>query len=131
MKRKRLIPLILTVALTCSVWAYTAPTWGEPIAGMEEDSSESGDFSTIEHEGENENSSSVEGDRIAENILTTGNEAAHADLTLMEDSGSEDNSISIPASSSNIEEEPSGYPDFSITNKAHFLRQFKRVLKTV
>ena len=131
MKRKRLIPLILTVALTCSVWAYTAPTWGEPIAGMEEDSSESGDFSAIENESENENSSSVEGDRIAENILTTGNEEAYADLTLMEDSGSEDNSISIPASSSNIEEEPSGYPDFSITNKAQFLRQFKRVLKTV
>ena len=79
MKRKRLIPLILTVALICSVWAYTAPTWGEPIAGMEEDSSESGDFSAIENEGENENTSSVEGNRITENVLTTGTEEAYED----------------------------------------------------
>lgn len=131
MKRKRLIPLIMTAALTCSVWAYTAPTWGEPMSGMEASSSESGDFSAIENEGENENFRTTEGVGVGENILTTEEEEENVGLFLMEDRGAEDDSISIPVSSSNIEEEPSGYPDFSITNKAQFLRQFKRVLKTV
>ena len=131
MKRKRLIPLIMIAALTCSVWAYTAPTWGEPMSGMEASSSESGDFSAIENEGENENFRTTEGVGVGENILTTEEEEENVGLFLMEDRGAEDDSISIPVSSSNIEEEPSGYPDFSITNKAQFLRQFKRVLKTV
>ena len=131
MKRKRLIPLIMTAALTCSVWAYTAPTWGEPMSGMEASSSESGDFSAIENEGENENFRTTEGVGVGENILTTEEEEENVGLFLMEDRGAEDDSISIPVSSSNIEEEPSGYPDFSITNKPQFLRQFKRVLKTV
>lgn len=131
MKRKRLIPLIMTAALTCSVWAYTAPTWGEPMSGMEASSSESGDFSAIENEGENENFRTTEGVGVGENILTTEEEEENVRLFLMEDRGAEDDSISIPVSSSNIEEEPSGYPDFSITNKSQFLRQFKRVLKTV
>ena len=131
MKRKRLIPLIMIAALTCSVWAYTAPTWGEPMSGMEASSSESGNFSAIENEGENENFRTTEGVGVGENILTTEEEEENVGLFLMEDRGAEDDSISIPVSSSNIEEEPSGYPDFSITNKAQFLRQFKRVLKTV
>ena len=54
MRRRRFIPFVLTIALSTSVYGFSAPTWGEPVMEHGASSAEEG-FDLSEGSSSDEN----------------------------------------------------------------------------